>query len=299
MNRVPMFYAPAYAPADSPVLSRLAIGAAQLAASALVDILPPPPLDCGLLSGLHAPQYLDAFDRGVEPLASSQGIRWSPAVRDSAYAMLSGQLAATRQALRSGLAMNLARGFHHAVRQRGVGLCALNGLALIAHVHPELRIFVVDCDEHGGNGTEEYAAEMRNLYHASIFGTQFGCRGGPRSWSYPVGGPPDSWVLYRRALESVRSLLREHRPDLLVYQAGTDCHEDDPKSRARIDERAMYERDLLVFEAAAEMRIPTVFLVAGGYQAAETIARLNQNSVRAARVAFFGVQDSGPQRTSA
>jgi acetoin utilization deacetylase AcuC-like enzyme len=184
------------------------------------------------------------------------------------------------------------------VRERGVGFCALNGLALVAHVHRDLRVFVIDCDEHGGNGTEEFAAELPNLYTASIFGTRFGCRGGARSWAFQVVDSKDSWRKYRRALREVQQLLRVHRPELLIYQAGADCHEDDPKSRARMNERAMYDRDLIVFIMAAKLKIPTVFLVAGGYQSPDVVARLNENSVRAARVVFGHSSDAGPARVS-
>jgi acetoin utilization deacetylase AcuC-like enzyme len=288
MTTLGMFYAATYAPPDSPFLSRLAVGARRLIDAGLVEGLVPPPLPAGALDGLHSPAYLDAFARGIEPLASSQGIPWTPAVRDATYAMLAGQIAATEHALRHGIAMNFARGFHHAVRDRGSGLCAINGLALIAHVHPTLKVFVVDCDEHGGNGTEEFAATHANLFHASIFGTRFGCHGGERSWAFPVGDSAHSWTAYVEALAVVEQLLAEHRPDLIVYQAGVDCHADDPKSRARIDAASMFERDLVVFRAAKRLSIPIVFVVAGGYQSPDVVARFNENTVRAARHVHFG-----------
>ena len=52
----------------------------RLEAAGLVQLREPPPLDLTLLQGLHAEDYLDAFERGTEPLASSQGIAWSAAV---------------------------------------------------------------------------------------------------------------------------------------------------------------------------------------------------------------------------
>jgi acetoin utilization deacetylase AcuC-like enzyme len=296
VNRIAMFYSRRYASADSPLLSRLEVGAQRLLRNGLVEWHEPAAMDVRHLRGLHSDAYLASFERGDEPLASSQGIPWSSAVREATYAMLGGQVAAADHALAHRVALNFARGFHHAVRERGVGFCALNGLALLPHLRPDLRVFVVDCDEHGGNGTEEYAAELPNLFHASIFGTRFGCRGGTRSWAFPITATHDPWTEYRRALRQVQHLLRCVRPDLLVYQAGADCHLDDPKSRARIDERAMYQRDLIVFGTAVELALPTVFLVAGGYQSPEIVARLNENTVRAARVAFHSVADGGPGR---
>ena len=283
MKRLRTYYSPAYAPTDSASLHRLEVAAKLIDHLGKVDICSPPPLTHEALAGLHSEGYLEAFLTGQEPLASSQGIPWTPAVRDATLAMLAGQLAGARYALEHGIAMNLARGFHHAVRDRGSGYCAINGLALIAHAMPDKKVFVVDCDEHGGNGTEEFAASLPNLYATSIFGTRFGCLGGARSWAYPVSVRKYGFAQYLFALGEIRSLLASHRPDLIIYQAGTDCHKKDPKSRAGLGTTELFNRDLVVFSMARELGIPILFLVAGGYQAAPKIARLNLNTVRAAR----------------
>jgi len=281
--RVPAWFSETYAPADVPLLARLGTTAYKLERLGLVDLLPPQPVATSALAGLHDARYLLAFLHGEEPLASRQGIPWSPSVRDATLAMLGGQLAAVDTALRDGLAMNIARGFHHAVPESGSGFCPLNGLALVAHAHPALRVMVIDCDEHGGNGTEEFAARLTNLYNVSIFGTRFGCRGGVRSWAFQVQAREDGFDRYLEALREAEALVDAHRPDVLLYQAGADCHEDDPKSLMGLTTRQLFERDLAVFRIAHARRIPLVFVVAGGYQHAERVARLNANTVRAAR----------------
>ncbi len=285
--RIRAYYSRAYAPLDIPTLARLSVSAMQLEKLSIVELKTPRQFDVACLAGLHSDEYIRAFLEGEEQLASSQGIAWSPAVRDAALAMLGGQLDGVAHALEYGLAMNLARGFHHAVRERGSGFCPLNGLALIAHCLPDRRIFVLDCDEHGGNGTEEFAAELPNLFNASIFGTRFGCRGGKRSWAFHVGikeqGFEDG---YMAALKAAQHLIELNRPDLIVYQAGTDCHQADPKSRVGLSTRDMFQRDLFVFRMARNLKIPLLFVVAGGYQQAEQIAQLNVNTVYAAHRAF-------------
>ncbi len=288
MSRLCAYYEPGYAPGDSPLLERLDVSARMLDRLGLVSLVAPPPLAIDRLAGLHAPDYLDAFLQGREPKASSQGIGWTPAVRDATLSMLAGQLAGAEHALRHGIAMNLARGFHHAVYERGSGFCALNGLALVAHCRPDLRIFVVDCDEHGGNGTEEFAARLPNLYTASIFGTRFGCYGGVRSWAYKVNTARRGFAEYLFVLGQVRALLVEARPDLVIFQAGVDCHLDDPKSQAGLSTAELFYRDLAVFGMVRDLAIPILFVVAGGYQKAETVARLNANTVRAARYIHRG-----------
>jgi acetoin utilization deacetylase AcuC-like enzyme len=268
------------------LLHRLAVAARGLVAADLVELREPPPLERALLRGLHADAYLDAFHHGREPLASSQGIRWSPLVRDATYAMLAGQLAAVGAAEREGLAMNLARGFHHAVFERGSGYCALNGLAFVALRFPRKKVFVIDCDEHGGNGTEEHAARLPNLFNASMFGTRFGCLGHERSWPFEVRLSRDGPTAHLRALAQIEALLDVCAPDLILYQAGADSHEADPKSLSGFSAEALAERDRQVFRMARRRGIPLVFVVAGGYQAAEAIARINASTVRAAISVF-------------
>jgi acetoin utilization deacetylase AcuC-like enzyme len=286
VKRIRTFFSTVYAPKGTPSLMRLGMAALELERLDLIEVRAPRPFDPSWLSGLHTADYIQSFLSGREPLASSQGIPWTPAIRDATFAMLSGQMEAAEYALENAIAMNLARGFHHAVRERGAGFCPINGLAFVAHRMPDKRIFVVDCDEHGGNGTEEYAAEMDNLYSASIFGTRFGCRGGVRSWAFQVHAAREGFSRYLDVLAEIDELVVRHAPDLILFQAGADCHEDDPKSQVGLSSDQMYQRDLKVFSMARRHRIPIAFVVAGGYQDPSSIVRLNVNTVRAATEAF-------------
>lgn len=283
--RIPAYFSPAYAPHEVPLLARLETTRALLERLQLVELFAADMIDVARLQGLHDPAYLDAFLHGRAPLASRQGIAWTPRVRDASLAMLGGQLQAAQHALDHGIAMNIARGFHHAHPAAGSGYCALNGLALLAHAMPGRRIMVLDCDEHGGNGTEEFAARLPNLHAVSIFGTRFGCVGGQRSWAYHVTHD-EGYARYRAVLEEAAGLVDLVKPDLLVYQAGADCHRDDPKSQLKLDTEELQDRDLTVFRMARRKRVPILFVVAGGYQAAARVARLNANTVRAAVTAW-------------
>lgn len=284
--RIPAYFCDAYAPAEVPLLARLGTTRDTLQRLGLVDLYTPSAIDPAVLDGLHDPEYLQAFLHGHDPLASRQGIPWSERVRDAALSMLGGQLEAAQHAIgNGGIAMNIARGFHHAHPATGSAFCPLNGLALLAHVMPERRIMVIDCDEHGGNGTEEFAAQMPNLHAVSIFGTRFGCRGGVRSWAFHVTRE-QGFPSYLRALHTTAALIEQVQPDLLIYQAGADCHRNDPKSLLRLTAREMFERDLFVFDVARKHGLPTLFVIAGGYQQAEHVARLNANTARAARMVW-------------
>ncbi|GMV28624.1 MAG: hypothetical protein AMXMBFR59_07490 [Rhodanobacteraceae bacterium] len=286
MKGIRVFFAPAYCPPSHPALHRLGLAAQLLVRRRLGHLSAPASLDRESLHGLHCERYLDAFFAGHEPLASSQGVPWSAALRDATLSMLGGQLEGARHALDTGIAMNMARGFHHAVYERGSGFCALNGIALVAHAMPDKRIVVLDCDEHGGNGTAEYAARLENLHAISIFGTRFGCYGGLRSHTFPVRVRDHGFGHYLDALRQSMEITADLRPDLLIYQAGVDCHSADPKSQVGLSTREVFQRDLFVFKAARAMGTPILFLVGGGYQSARRIAQLNVNTVAAAHAAF-------------
>lgn len=287
MTQLRAYFSPAYVAVNARWLQRLAATAEQLVLQEIAHLQAPEPLDPALLKGLHDERYVQDFLQGNEPLASSQGVRWSPSVRDSALAMLGGQVEAVAYTLQHGIAMNIACGFHHAVKERGSGFCAFNGLALIALLHPDKRVLVLDCDEHGGNGTEEFTKVYPNLYNISIFGTRFGCLGGERSWNFQVRVHEQGFAAYLQALDAAAELIRACRPDLIIYQAGIDCHCEDPKAMVGLTTKQLFERDLYVFKLAKAQGIPILFVGAGGYQTPARCARLHVNTVRAANLAYF------------
>lgn len=282
--RIPAWYSTCYAPAQVPLLARLDNTYQMLERLHLIEAFEPAPFDRSLLAGLHHPDYTQAFLEGHNPLASKQGIVWSPAMRDATLAMLSGQLEAAHFLLqKGGVAMNIARGFHHAHPAAGSAFCPLNGLALLAHVLANKRILIIDCDEHGGNGTEEFTRQLPNLFNVSLFGTRFGCRGGERSWAFHITHE-QGFSGYLYALLEAAAITKKIAPDLVVYQAGVDCHWKDPKSLLRLTTQELFRRDLFIFQLAKCLQLPLLFVVAGGYQHPDRVARLNANTVRAARL---------------
>jgi acetoin utilization deacetylase AcuC-like enzyme len=220
-----------------------------------IDILPK-------LRRLHDPSYVDAFDTGKPlRLASANGWHWTAAIRDGVLAMQRGQLTAAQMALENGISANVAQGFHHARYARGSSFCTFNGLALIAQEYPDLRITVVDCDEHGGDGTEEFIDRLPNLTQVTLHGTRFGCRGSARSRLFSVTDES-----YLRTLAEAIIVAERFKPDLILYQAGVDCHEDDPLGATGATTETLRLRDREVFDWVTTARIPCMFVLAGGYQ---------------------------------
>lgn len=264
---------------------RLADTHRLIAETGVARIHEPTPLDPALLHALHEPHYVDAVLQGTMPLAGSAYLPWSPALIESCLHMLGGQLLAADLALQRGLAINLACGFHHAHPGCGGGYCVFNGIALVAQQHPTWRVMVLDCDEHGGDGTEAFCARLPNLSAISIFGTRFGLRGGLRSRALAVPrehGTEASAADYLAVLDQALSWILDERPTLLLYQASADSHVDDPKATLRLSTDTLAERDWRVFRALRRAGIPVLVTMAGGYQAPAVVASLYAQTIHLA-----------------
>lgn len=288
-EQVDLVYDTAYLADDLPHFRRLGQTWALAVGLGLARGHAPDPLPDGLLEQLHDPLYVDAVRRGIAPLCNSAYLPWSPALVRACEAMLGGQLSAARIARRSGLCVNLACGFHHAHPQRGGGYCVFNGLALVALAHPELKVAVLDCDEHGGDGTEAYCALLPNLRAISVFGTRFGITGGERSLALRV--PRDASGAaepagYLEVLDEALGRLLDDPPDLVLYQASADTHSADPRASLKLSTATLARRDQCVFATLRAAAIPVVVTLAGGYQAPGDVAALYLQTLRIAAGAW-------------
>jgi histone deacetylase 11 len=244
------------------------------------DFVRPRPVSRSDLLKVHTEEYLRSLRR-LDVLA---GILEVPIVRRLPAWVLDwrilspmryatgGSILACRLALEHGLAINLGGGYHHAASGWGGGFCAYADVPLAAKaLHDEGkmgRVLVVDLDAHQGNGT---AAVFRGWPWASIFDLYeqdiFPTRKEPEDVPIPV--PPG--LTGAEYLEYVHAFLPDaldsHRPDLVIYNAGSDPFVDDPLARFRLSKSDLVERDLLVISMAREREIPVAMVLSGGYSA--------------------------------
>ena len=164
-------------------------------------------------------------------------------------------LAASRHALENAsAACSPTSGFHHAGWDSAVGFCTFNGLMACALAlraeHPALRVGIIDCDAHYGNGTDDIRQKLGIgwIEHWTM-GRVFNTR------SDADGGKFEQWL--DRAIRACSGC------DLVLYQAGADPHLDDPYGGMLTSEQ-MNDRDLAVFSAFP--KTPLAWCLAGGYQ---------------------------------
>ncbi len=281
---LPLVYHPDYAPAGLEHFSRLRVVAEMAQVHRLGKFHLPQIIAKADLQGLHDDVYLDAVLTGKMPLAGSAYLAWSEQLVNACLYMLGGQLLGAQLALANGRCINLACGFHHAHPSTGGGFCILNGLALVAHAMPKLKVAVLDCDEHGGDGTEAFAKRLSNLHTFSVFGSRFGVRGGLRSRALQVPGAGTVAVnrLYLEVLDQALTEVLALAPDLVIYQAGMDSHEHDPRATLKLTTATLARRDQIVFATFKQAKIPVLGVLAGAYQGPQQVAEMYRNLLLAA-----------------
>lgn len=258
-------------------MEKLSAVAAALQALPNIRFHAPQLLKKSVFAELHDPHYVQAVFRGSPvKLATMAGFKpWNIQLRDAIRCIHGGQLLAAKLAWKHGIAANIAQGFHHAKYEYGGSFCTFNGLALVAQQFPHKRIFVLDCDQHGGDGTAEFARNLDNLYNFSIHGLACGCVQHERSETRHIHPVHGNFAQYILALHEAFRRAQDWGADLIIYQAGMDCHQDDPFGSTWFTRALLQKREEMVFGLAKQSQIPLLFVLAGGYQALEPLVDLH------------------------
>ena len=240
------------------------------------------------LTRVHTPEYVGQVLSGSLPPDHVRriGFPWSPALVERSRRSVGGTIAAARQALKDGRAVNLAGGTHHAFADRGEGFCVFNDVAVsIEALRSEARIqraAVVDLDVHQGNGTARIFGSDPSVFTASVHGAgNFPFRKEASDLDVALeDGSGDA--VFLAATEEALSACVAHKPDILYYVAGADAHEADRLGRLSVSREGLAARDQRVVEASRTHGIPLAVVMAGGYGARveETVA-IHFHSVQA------------------
>jgi histone deacetylase 11 len=183
-----------------------------------------------------------------------------------------GTLLACRLALEHGVAINVGGGFHHAAAEWGGGFCVYADIpwaAAILHGEGRIRkVMVVDLDAHQGNGT---AAVFTTWPWASIFDVYqedlFPARKEPEDYPFalPAGMTGSEYLDLIR--DFLPGALDAVRPDLVIYNAGSDPFVNDPLAGLRLTMSDLADRDSIVVTFVRERSIPVAMVLSGGYSA--------------------------------
>ena len=234
-------------------------------------IVPPAATNEQLLS-CHTERYVSAVCDGT--LSNREirriGFPWSPQMVERSRRSTGATLAASRAAMTDGIAVNLAGGTHHAMRDAGEGYCVFNDAAVtIRTLQREKaiqRACVIDLDVHQGNGTAELLSDDQTAFTLSLHGVKnFPLRKSPSDLDVDLeDGTTDEQ--YMAALFKALDQLDNAKPfDLAIFLAGADPYEHDRLGRLNVSKKGLAERDRTVMQWCRDRNIPLAIAMAGGY----------------------------------
>lgn len=184
-----------------------------------------------------------------------------------------GTVQAMHLALQHGWAINMGAGYHHATAEvANGGFCVFADIPLAAHEAFDAgveRVLIVDLDAHRGNGHEEILAQDNRVFIFDMYnGLAYpGIKSEKEKidFDYPIYNKIQD-VEYLAMLQSnLPVAIEQCKPQLIIYNAGTDIFENDPLGGMGVSKKGIIERDAFVFAQARLHNIPIVMVLSGGY----------------------------------
>jgi acetoin utilization deacetylase AcuC-like enzyme len=210
--------------------------------------------------------YLDP-DTSMNPASLGAALRAAGAVVKGTDLVISGEATSAFCAVRPP--------GHHATRERPMGFCLFNNVAIgAAHAleaHGLDRVAVLDFDVHHGNGTEDAFHDDPRVMLCSTFQHPYYPYSGADSGNAHIINTPLPAMTdgrgFRAAVErDWLPALDAFRPQLVFVSAGFDAHRDDPLAYLKLgDEDYRWVTEQLVAVARRHAGGRVVSTLEGGY----------------------------------
>jgi acetoin utilization deacetylase AcuC-like enzyme len=172
---------------------------------------------------------------------------------------------------------------HHAERERAMGFCLLNNVAVAARHAIDYcdagRVLVLDWDVHHGNGTEEIFAAADDVLYVSIHqwplypgtgdaGFEGIGEGDGFTFNLPVSPGAGNEEFTALVEHVVGPVARAYRPGMLAISAGYDAHRADPLADCSVDEGGYASMAATMRLLGTELGAPVLVCLEGGYDPA-------------------------------
>jgi acetoin utilization deacetylase AcuC-like enzyme len=226
---------------------------------------PSPATDDQLLCA-HSPEHLERISKALEHFDLDTPLY--PNIAMHARHSAGAAIEAARSAAQGELAFSLMRPpGHHATRDRAMGFCYFNNVAvaaLDALQNGIERIAIWDFDGHHGNGTEAIVAHKDRIQFASIHQHPAYPGTGTKSFAnianYPVHPFTASEEVVRVSKQSLEKLIA-FKPGLLLVSAGFDAYARDPLLQLTLEAEDFAQFGYWL----RNIEIPVAVVLEGGY----------------------------------
>jgi acetoin utilization deacetylase AcuC-like enzyme len=166
---------------------------------------------------------------------------------------------------------------HHAEKNKAMGFCIYNNVAVGAHYLIEKykfnKIAIVDFDVHHGNGTQNIFHDNEKVLYISTHqypyypGTGTEQEKGKYNNIFNIPLPAGTTSEeYLNAYGFVLKKLKEFKPEFILFSAGFDAHKDDPLAQFQLKSKDFYDltkRTLSLAKVFSKGKV--VSILEGGY----------------------------------
>ena len=275
--------------------------AGELGVLSGVETLTPGAADDEMLLRIHTPGYLAAVKGAPEDARAGRHVGHGMGTEDNpvfermheASALMAGGSVAAAREIASGRtrrAVTIGGGLHHAMADSAAGFCVYNDAAIAISWLLDNgfdRIAYLDVDVHHGDGvqaafyddprvlTVSLHQHPATLWPGTGWATELGAAGAEGSSVNLPLMPGTADAAWLRAFHAVvPSVVRAHRPQLIVSQCGVDTHRLDPLADLRLTvdgHRAAFQAVRALAEELTEGR--WLAMGGGGYGLVRVVPR--------------------------
>ena len=166
---------------------------------------------------------------------------------------------------------------HHAKKNKAMGFCIYNNVAVGAHHLLEKykfkKIAIIDFDVHHGNGTQDIFYNNENVLYISTHQYPYYPGSGAENekgkfnniFNIPLPAGTTSQE-YLNAYDFVLKKLKDYKPEFILLSAGFDAHKNDPLAQFQLESEDFYtltKRTLELAKKYCDGKV--VSILEGGY----------------------------------
>jgi len=166
---------------------------------------------------------------------------------------------------------------HHALRDRAMGFCFFNNVAIAAEellARSVGTVAIVDFDVHHGNGTQAHFWERDDVFYLSVHHYPFypgggaadetgGGRGRGFTRNFPLAAGADDSVFTGAVAAGLEEILKTTHPRAWLVSAGFDAHREDPLGGMGVSDEGFAAIGAMLGQARGES--PLIAVLEGGY----------------------------------